>query len=288
MLWSAVFFWTQERSFMTKQLLIYERAVPVSMQRHKEWSVKTGANYKFAGEVNSMPLMAVEFPNAAAEYAVVFAGTKDAVMPAIILGVRDKENLYLKDDGGWEARYVPAFVRRYPFVFSGSEDGKTFTLCIDESFSGCNQEGRGERLFDAEGEQSQYLGSILAFLKDYQAHFQRTQAFCKRIKDLDLLEPMRAQITLNSGEQMALEGFMAVNRERLKKLTGDQLADLARTDELELLYLHLASMRNFRAMVERVAPGAVPQDTAADSAAAPAPPVDAKKVDSGKKKSGKN
>lgn len=272
---------------MTKQLLIYERAVPVSKQRHKDWSVKTGADYRFAGEVNSIPLMAVEIPNAAAEYAVVFAGTKDTVMPAVILGVRDKENLYLKSDGGWEARYVPAFVRRYPFVFSGSEDGKTFTLCIDESFSGCNQEGRGERLFDAEGEQSQYLGSILAFLKDYQAHFQRTQAFCKKVKDLDLLEPMRAQITLNTGEQMALEGFMAVNRERLKKLTGEQLADLARTDELELLYLHLASMRNFRAMVERVAPGAAPRNTVDDSAAAPASPVDTKKADSGKKKGGK-
>ena len=270
---------------MTKQLLIYERAVPVSKERHKEWAVKAGTDYRFASEVNSIPLMAVEFPNAAAEYAIVFAGTADAVMPAVILGVRDKENLYLKGDGGWEARYVPAFVRRYPFVFSSSEDGKTFTLCIDESFTGCNQEGRGERLFDSEGEQSQYLGSILAFLKDYQAHFQRTQAFCKKVMDLDLLEPMRAQITLNTGEQMALEGFMAINRERLKQLTGEQLADLAKADELELFYLHLASMKNFRGMVDRVAPGSAFKDTVAESAAAPEV---GKKADSGKKKGGKS
>jgi hypothetical protein len=287
---------------MTKQLLIYERAVPVSKERHKDLSVKTGADYRFAGEVNSLPLMAIEFRNAAVEYPVVFAGTEDSVMPAVILGVRDKENLYLKKDGTWEARYIPAFVRRYPFVFSGSDDGKTFTLCIDETFSGCNKEGRGERLFDAAGEQSQYLGSILTFLKDYQAHFQRTQAFCKKVQDLDLLEPMRAQITLNTGEQMALQGFMAISRERLKKLTGDQLADLARTDELELFYLHMQSMMNFRAMIDRVAPGAAVEDAvadsaaappavkeaAADSAAAPAAARDTKKPASGKKKGGKN
>lgn len=272
---------------MTKQLLIYERAVPVSKQRHKDWSVKTGADYRFAGEVNSLPLMAIEFPSAAAEYAIVFAGTQNTVMPAAILGVRE-ENLYLKKDGAWEARYIPAFVRRYPFVFSGSDDGKTFTLCIDESFSGCNREGLGERLFDAAGEQSQYLGRIMTFLKDYQAQFQRTQAFCKKVKDLDLLEPMRAQITLNTGEQLGLQGFMAISRERLKKLTGDQLAELTRTGELELFYLHLQSMRNFRAMVERVAPGAAGKDAAAESAAAPAAARDTKKSASGKKKGGKN
>ena len=238
---------------MTRQLLIYERAVVVSSQRHRDWSVKTGADYSFTREVNSVPLMAVEFPNATAEYAIVFAGPEESLMPAVILGIRDRENLYLNEVGGWEAQYLPAFVRRYPFVFSGSDDGGTFTLCIDEKFSGCNQEGRGERLFDAEGQRTQYLESILAFLRDYQAHFHGTRAFCRKIKELGLLEPMRAQITLKTGQRLALEGFMAVNRERLKNLSSDALAALAKAGELELLYLHLQSMRNFRAMLDRVA-----------------------------------
>ena len=257
---------------MAKQVLIYERAVPVSAQRHGKWSVKTGVDYSFAREVNSLPLLAIEFPNAASEYAIVFAGTAEAVLPAVILGLRDSENLYLGADGTWQGRYVPAFVRRYPFVFSGSEDGKTFTLCVDESFSGCNQEGRGEKLFDSEGQRTQYLETMLAFLKEYQVRFIRTQAFCRKLKELDLLEPMRAQITLKTGQRMGLEGFMAVSRERLKKLTGDQLASLAKTDELELLYLHMQSMRNFQAMLERVAPGQTtsPADTAPERSDLPA------------------
>ena len=245
---------------MPKQLLIYEKALPITTQRHGKWSVKAGTGYAFAKSVNSVPLTAVEFAHAASEYTIVFTGTEDEIMPAVILGMRDQENLYLSDSNGWEARYIPAFIRRYPFVFSSSEDGQTFTLCIDEEFEGCNQEGRGELLFDADGEQTQYLRSVLAFLQDYQAQFQRTQAFCKKLKELNLLEPMQAMFTLNTGEQASLAGFMGIERDRLKALSGDQLAELARTDELELAYLQLHSLRNLSAMANRIAPQ--PADTA--------------------------
>jgi SapC len=237
---------------MTSQLLIYESAVPVSSARHGEWSVEVGADYSFSKNVNSVPLMAVEFPHAAADYAVVFSGTAEAFIPAVILGMRGNENLYLGEQGGWQAKYIPAFVRRYPFVFSTSQDGKTFTLCIDEAFPGFNQQGRGQRLFGDDKQPSTYVSNVLKFLEQYQLEFRRTQAFCNKLKDLGLLEPMRAQASLPSGEKLALTGFMAVSRDKLKALPADKLAELAKTDELELLYLHLQSMRNFAAMVERL------------------------------------
>ncbi len=247
---------------MSTQLLIYENAVPVSAQQHRDWSVKTGTDYGFARQMNSVPLMAVELPAAAQEYAIVFAGDDKAVMPVAILAMRNGENLYVKAEGGWDAKYLPAFIRRYPFVFSSSDDGSNFTLCIDESFSGFNQEGRGERLFDADGERTSYLNSVLEFLKGYQAEFQRTQALGRKLLELELLEPMRAQVTLNNGEQMGVEGFMAVSRDRLKALDGEQLADLMKTDTLELLYLHLHSLNNLNQMVERVAASTAPAEAA--------------------------
>jgi hypothetical protein len=237
---------------MASQLLIYESAVPVSAARHGDLLVEVGADYSFSKGVNSVPLMAVEFPQAAAEYAIVFSGTAEAFIPAVILGMRGNENLYLTAEGGWQANYIPAFVRRYPFVFSSSQDGKTFTLCIDEAFPGFNREGRGRRLFDEGKKPSAYVSNVLKFLEQYQLEFRRTQAFCNKLKDLGLLEPMRAQANLPSGERLALTGFMAVSRDKLKALPGDRLAELAKTDELELLYLHLQSMRNFPAMVERL------------------------------------
>lgn len=237
---------------MSTQLLIYETAVPVSSGRHGDCSMEVGADYAFARNVNSVPLMAIEFPNAAAEYAVVFAGTQDAMMPAVILGVRGNENLYLSGNGKWQAKYVPAFVRRYPFVFSTSDDGKTFMLCVDEAFPGFNREGRGQRLFGDDSKPTPYVDNVLKFLQEYQTQFLRTQAFCKKVKELDLLEPMQAQISMGSGERVSLGGFWAVNRAKLKALPGDKLAELAKTDELELLYLHMQSMRNFNELRERL------------------------------------
>ncbi|WP_413171465.1 SapC family protein [Anabaena azotica] len=245
---------------MTTKLLIYNQARPVSPQRYKDWSVKTGTDYSFAQYLNSMPLMSVEFPAASTEYPIVFTGTEQEIIPAIILGVKSQENLYVTNTGKWEAKYIPAFVRRYPFVFSSSDNGETFTLCIDEEFEGCNQEGRGERLFDSEGEQTQYLGNILEFLKEYQIQFQRTQTFCKKLKDLNLLEPMQAQFKLGAGEQLSLTGFMGVSREQLKKLSGEQLANLMQTDELDLIYLHLHSMAHFSTLAEKVSSSEAPKN----------------------------
>jgi hypothetical protein len=238
---------------VTKQLLIYGQVVPVSRQRHGDWSVKVGTDYTFARQVNSVPLMAVEFENAAPEYPIVFTGTEEEIMPAIILGISE-ENVYLTEAGQWEAKYVPAFVRRYPFVFSKTEDEDRFTLCIDEEFEGFNQEGRGERLFDSQGEQTQYLKNVLGFLQEYQRHFQLTRAFCQKVKELDLLEPMQAKFRLPNGEPMSLTGFSAVSKERLKKLSGEQLEDLMQTGQLDLLYWHLQSMRNFSLMSQRFRP----------------------------------
>lgn len=250
---------------MSTQLLMYEKVEQVTTQRHRNWSLKKNNDFTFSKHVNAVPLTAVEFGPASAEYAIVFMGTPGAYMPTVILGMRDRQNLYLNEDGSWRAKYLPAFIRRYPFVFASDEGGKRFTLCVDEAFAGCNQAGLGERLFDAEGTRTQYLDGVLNFLQQYQGQFELSQAFCKKLHDLDVLEPMQAQVTLSTGEKLALAGFMAVNRDRLKKLSADTLADLVRSNEMELIYLHLLSIRNLSLLAERLS-GSLSPDSQTESA----------------------
>ena len=45
---------------------------------------------------------------------------------------------------------------------------------------------------------------------------------------------------------------MVVSRDKLRALAGETLQQLAKNDELELLYLHLASMRNFNDVKDRL------------------------------------
>lgn len=249
------------------QLLIYRTAVPVSRARHHDCAIEPQGGYSFAAAVNSVPLMAVEFAQAASEYPIVFAGQPGDLVPAVILGIGSNENLFLTADGGWAGNYVPAFLRRYPFVFS--RDGERFTLCVDEEYQGFNRASRGQALFDAEGKPTGYTDQVLTFLQEYQEQFNRTQAFCARVEQLGLLEPMQAQVTVEGGDRLSLSGFQAVNRDRLKALPAEVLSELARNDGLDLLYLHLHAMRNFDALGRRLAAHRAATAAAAAAAAAP-------------------
>jgi SapC len=253
---------------MKKQLLIYENVVPITPARHSRHSVEVGGSFAFSAGVNALPLMAVEIVRAATEYAVVFTGNGDDLMPAVLLGVKGEQNLYLGPDGQWTAKYIPAFLRRYPFIFASSADAKTLTLCIDEAYPGLNTEGRGQKFFEPDGKPTPYVEQVLGFLKEYQAQFLRTQAFSRKLHGLGVLEPMQAQVTTPDGAKLSLTGFQAVSRRRLRELAPEHLQALVQTDELELLYLHLYSMRNFHDVKDRLIGQLSGADTETSSAVA--------------------
>lgn len=260
---------------MPVQQLFYKTVVPVSFERHRDASIRTGVDYGFARGTNAAPVTAAEFLAASAEHPIVFAGEGDRIFPSVILGGRDAQNIHVDADGRWTGHHVPAFVRRYPFVFSVDEAGERFTLNVDEEAAAFNREGRGERLFDSEGEQTQYLKSVLTFLQNYQMHFVRTQAFCQRLVEHDLLHSVQAQFDGGAGGRSRLGGFMAVNREKLKALPDDVICEMFRRDELECLYLHLASLNHFRTMAQAMGAAPAPKDADDPAMAAdPEPPAE--------------
>lgn len=238
---------------MSTKFLIYETAVPVSVSKHRHHSVETGISYAFSSEMNSVPLVTAEFPAAAREYPIVFVQVGEAVIPAIVLGMRGKENLFLDEAGTWQAKYIPAFIRSYPFIFGSNDHGKNIVLCIDEAFAGLNQEGRGQRMFTDDGKQTAYLGKVLKLLQTYQLEFRRSQLFCQNLKAKELLEPMWAQVGIPSGGRFSMAGFMVVDRKKLMALPADTLGEMARSGELELIYLHLQSIYNFYGVRNRMA-----------------------------------
>lgn len=239
---------------MAPQLLFYERAVPISSETHREVAIEGRSDYAFARATNVVPLTTPEVAVAATEYAVVFVGQGDDIIPAALMGVRDRENLFVDTDGRWDASYIPAFVRRYPFVFASGQDPKQLMLCIDEASPLINREGRGERLFDATGARTSYLENVLTFMQRFQAAFQRSQQFAKRLNELELLQPVQAQLRGPEGE-LSLRGFMRVDRDKLKALDDATALELFRNDALEVIHLHLASLRNLQRLGERALRG---------------------------------
>lgn len=260
-----------------KQLLIYNDVKPIVRQQHANLSLKKGATFEFAAETNAVPLVVAEFGRASQDFALVFTEGNEGVIPSAILGLRADENAFVNSNGSWSASYVPAFFRRYPFVFATDGSGETFTLMIDESYSGFNTENRGERLFDADGENTGFLEQTLAFLKDYQAHFERTRAFGEKLAELDLLESVEARVPMPNDPERRLTGFKVVNRDKLKALSDEVLAQLVRDDFLELIYLHLFSLNNLGKLHGKLLNGEE-ENAAAEDQPAPAPKGKGKKA----------
>jgi len=235
----------------------YKKVVALSEKGHAGWRIKPEANYEFAKNTNAVLVTAVEFSLLAQEYPLVFINRDDAgksIQPVAVLGLKPEQNLFLDDKAGWDAQYIPAYVRRYPFILAGdaASSDTTYTVCIDESFTGFNRQ-QGVALFTAEGKHSAHLEQVITFLKDFQSQSKITEQFCSHLMKLDLLEPMQANIASVDGEKFSVAGFMVISRERLKARKPLELAQLVKTDEMGLIYQHLASLDNFKKLTRRLA-----------------------------------
>ena len=234
--------------------LFYKNIVPLSSIIHKNHYIEYSNKYEFAKSTNSTYIANIEFTKAAREYPIVFAMEKDnSIYPVVLLGLDKDQNLFLDKDGNWLATYIPAYVRRYPFILAKTQDNAdNYTICIDDQYSGFNTSKKGEKLFGRSGTYSDQLKKSIEFLREYNNHTQVTAAFCAKLKELNLLEPMKLSVKTNDGRELSMVGFMGVNRGRLKSLPVDRVIELFKTDQLELIYLHLASLANVEVLMQRL------------------------------------
>lgn len=228
---------------MSDTMKMYTEVVPINVGSHGDVSIKPATSFDFSRGINAIPIVAAEFHSAAQDMAIVFTGDDDEAVPVALTALKPNENLYLDNEGRWTGRYVPAFLRRYPFIFARS-DADTMTLCLDEGYSGINREGRGERLFDTDGNRMQYLENMLEFVTQYQRQHIVSHEFCKRLANLGLLEAATLNATVKDGEIRRLIGFQVINRNKFKALPDAELLKMFRSDELELCFLHMHSLQN--------------------------------------------
>lgn len=233
-------------------LIFYDKPVALNKTEHQNLKIKGSPdNLAFAAKTNSVILAGIEFTEAAKEYPIVFAEVGDKVVPVALLGLRNEENLFLEQDGRWDARYVPAFVRRYPFVLADTNEAEQRMVCIDESFAGFNED-EGEALFEA-GEPTPVLQQAIDFLEEYQKQYLRTEQFTQRLQSLDLLMSLNAKIDMADGQQFALTGLQVVDEKKLLELSDEDALAFFKSGELAWLYCHLMSIGNLGKMIDRIA-----------------------------------
>lgn len=231
------------------EMMFYESVVALNDQTHAKVKMRPATSFAYAAKTNSVPLLASEFFEAAREYPIVFAHGEAGPVPAALLGLREAENLYVDSAGKWDARYVPAFVRRYPFVPGKGAQGELL-VCIDEA-SECFDADVGEPLFAA-GKPTPQLEHAMKFLTEFHQAAGATELLGRRLQELGLLRQADSLAQLNDGSQFRLNGLNVVDEARLRELDRDTVQELFANGSLSVIYAHLMSLGNLGALVDRL------------------------------------
>ena len=237
------------------EVLFYERPVPLNRTQHKDLRLKGLQSLKFAANVHSVPLTGVEFALAARDMPILFAGASvEDAGPMGLLGLRQNENLFVDANGVWEANvYVPAFVRRYPFVLAekpAGQEGDDFTVFLDEAYEGFGSND-GDRLFKEDGTDSEILANAVNFLGEFQQHVGRTQWFMQQLRKHDLLEPRNIRLE-KDGKTINLNGLFVVNENKLRELDEKTAHEFLREGVFGWIYSHLLSLANIDRAAQRL------------------------------------
>jgi hypothetical protein len=234
--------------------LFYGAPRPLDSRRHAGKRLRATNDLGFARRTNSIPLNGIEFLLAVKHYPIVFTASEPAV-PVAVVGLRERENLYIRPDGSWETgAYVPAYVRRYPFIFLEHAGGGQFTLCIDEG-SGALSNEEGEPLFEGDAAAPAALRAR-DFCSAFRAQAIATRAFADAVQAAGLLVENRAQVTLKDGRALGLSGFRVIDEGKFNALPDETILDWRRKGWLPLIYCHLISTSNWANLVDRAAAGA--------------------------------
>lgn len=234
-------------------LNFYEKPAILDRRHHRDLRLKASpTGFTYAAATIAIPLAIVEFPQAVLDYPIVFAaGETGPGTPVALVGIREKENLFVDASGKWLGTYVPAYVRRYPFVLNIDPETKNPMVLVDEAFDGLNKT-EGESLFNEDGTETEFTKSMLNFLADFKAQGEFSNEFMARLKKYDLLVSQAVVVNRGGEPAVTLDGFLIVDEKRLNALDDAATLELARSGDLGRIHTHLLSLNNIQRVVARL------------------------------------
>ena len=192
-----------------------------------------------AKHTNSLPISLSEVAEACHDFPLVFVPQQDTnqYVFVAILGMADKENLFVDGDTWRQGTYLPAYVRRYPFCMTrvtleGVQQSQRL-VCVEKDFLSPD----GISMFDAPGQQTPAWARFMDFMNNYETDMEATIKFCATVRDFKLLEPMELQATVNS-QNLSLGGMFRISFDRMNTLNSSEIKTLYRSGALGMIYPH--------------------------------------------------
>jgi hypothetical protein len=233
--------------------LFYNAIEPLNLDQHGKMKVRAITSMPEVGRTHAVPLTVDEFTLVQRHYPIVFSvgGTP---VPIALMGLNDGVNVFLDDNGRAldPNLYIPAYLRRYPFLLAKLRpDSDELSLCYDPTSGAVGDFDEGEPLFDGD-QPSPATKAILEFCEQFEAAGLRTNAFVEDLVKSDLLMDGEVAIQPEGFDQpFVYRGFRMVDEEKLRELRGDELRKMSQNGMLPLIYAHLFSLSEMRGVFGR-------------------------------------
>ncbi|GLI94260.1 SapC family protein [Methylocystis echinoides] len=234
--------------------LFYKDPVVLRFEQHADVGLVPARGFDFAREAVAILLCAGEFAVAMRHYPIVFAMDEQA-SPIALTAIRKEHNLFVEQDGSWRpGAYVPAYLRRYPFIVTETSDKSQRLLAVDRGseryVAAVADRPDAERLFDDAGNATAAAQAAMAVCSAFHADYANTVAFGRALLAAKVLEPYHAEFRLPDGTLYQLNGFYAVDEKAFRALPAMTVADWHSKGWLDLLTLHLASQQSFQNLLD--------------------------------------
>lgn len=245
--------------------LFFNELMPISSQEHGSWRLKPAESADFLRTEHAIPITVDEFAVCQRYYPIVFSAGDNAV-PLALMALNEGMNTFIGGDGKMiQDAYVPAYVRRYPFMLARLRpDNDDLSLCVDPTSGVIGPFEDGEAIFDGD-QPSAATKEILGFCEQFEQAGQRTAAFMEELKEHKLL--MEGEVSIQTDPDAApfiYRGFQMISEEALRDLRGDTLRKMMKSGMLPLVHAHLFSLGIMREIFARqLSQGKMPVPAAA-------------------------
>lgn len=230
---------------------MYKDPVPVSKEHHAAKRIIRHTSYAFAASSAAAPIFAAELSHIAGEYPIAFIKDGDIYSPVALLSLEPQRNLFVAPDGRWLGEYIPASLRRYPFVLGRSTESDDLVLCVDEA-SGLLSDTAGEPLYGTDGQPSPLVNEIMTFLGRLEQSRKATHVACATLAKHQLFVPWELKVQMESGFKN-VAGLFKINEIALDQLSDEDFLDLRRVGALSLSYAHMISTPRLKSLENRAA-----------------------------------
>ncbi|MEJ0063767.1 MAG: SapC family protein [Alphaproteobacteria bacterium] len=219
--------------------LFYTQVRPLDRVQDADLRIRRGADLRFTATTNAIPLVGEEFPFAASDYPIVFSPAPTPV-PVAVVGLERDKNLMVDAAGQWMRRsYIPAYVRRYPFILVEDPDNQKLVLCYEENAPHLSPQG--ELPMFENGEPSETVKLALDFCMALREQGTATDAFVQALQAQELLQPANVEVMAGGGAKVHMDGFLTIDRQRFMALPAAVIADWHKRQWLDLVYAHFIS-----------------------------------------------